>query len=275
MKHGIAFRKLSRTSSHRGLLLRNLVSALLQHEQIKTTVPKAKETARLAEKVGTARHSTPTLTRPRSSPSPNKTPSKPANRPKRSSSQNPHSLLPKLFSTYKTRYASRPGGYTRIHKFGHRQGDHAPHAILELVDGPRDLRFQLAARAVGRETAAGFVTGEDRALRARTKLAVEKALRFRGEQGREELERLATKHASTLVAEPRAHSGLRDFSAAPSTENGTRRLRAGERLTGMSTSATGLGLAKGALGRKPAPRVPYFWQKGWRQKAGVPAPTPQ
>ncbi|KAG9094688.1 hypothetical protein FS749_012005 [Ceratobasidium sp. UAMH 11750] len=238
MKHGIAFRKLSRTSSHRGLLLRNLVSSLLQHEQIKTTLPKAKETARLAEK-------------------------------------NPHTLLPKLFTTYKTRYASRPGGYTRIHKFGHRQGDHAPHAILELVDGPRDLGFQLAARAVGRETAAGFVVGEERGLRERTKLAVDKALKFRGQEGRERLERLASEYASTLIAEPRAHSGLRDFSAEPGAENGTRRLRAGERLTGMSTSATGLGLAKGSLGRKPAPRVPYFWQKGWRQKVGVPAPTAQ
>ncbi|KAG8737985.1 hypothetical protein FRC10_007425 [Ceratobasidium sp. 414] len=253
MKHGIAFRKLSRTSSHRGLLLRwvghcmlselltrsrNLVSSLLQHEQIKTTLPKAKETARLAEK-------------------------------------DPHSLLPKLFSTYKARYASRPGGYTRIHKFGHRQGDHAPHAILELVDGPRDLGFQLAARAVGRETAAGFLMGEDRALRARTKLAVDKALKFRGQEGREQLERLAAKYTSALIAEPRAHSGLRDFSTNPGAENGTRRHRAGERLTGMSTSATGLGLAKGALGRNPAPRIPQLWQKGWQQKVGVPAPTSQ
>ena len=59
------------------------------------------------------------------------------------------SLTPKLFETLATRYADRPGGYTRIHKFGHRPGDNAPHAVLELVDGPRDLKFEMAARATG------------------------------------------------------------------------------------------------------------------------------
>jgi len=59
------------------------------------------------------------------------------------------SLTPKLFETLARRYAERPGGYTRIHKFGHRPGDNAPHAVLELVDGPRDLRLEMAARAAG------------------------------------------------------------------------------------------------------------------------------
>lgn len=59
------------------------------------------------------------------------------------------SLTPKVFETLAARYAQRPGGYTRIHKFGHRPGDNAPHAVLELVDGPRDLRFEMAARATG------------------------------------------------------------------------------------------------------------------------------
>lgn len=76
-----------------------------------------------------------------------------------------------------------------------------------------------------------------------------------------------------LLAEPRAFSGLFDRSAEPGAENGTRKRRAGERLTGMSTSATGLGLAKGALGRKPAPHMPRFWQKGWQPKVGLPAPV--
>jgi large subunit ribosomal protein L17 len=61
------------------------------------------------------------------------------------------SLLPKLFSTFAERYADRPGGYTRIHKFGHRPGDNAPHAILELVGNPRDLRFDIVARTLGWE----------------------------------------------------------------------------------------------------------------------------
>jgi hypothetical protein len=60
-------------------------------------------------------------------------------------------LLPKVFGTFAERYADRPGGYTRIHKYGNRLGDNAPHAILELVDNPRDLRWEMTARAVGRE----------------------------------------------------------------------------------------------------------------------------
>jgi large subunit ribosomal protein L17 len=59
------------------------------------------------------------------------------------------SLTPKVFETLAARYAARPGGYTRIHKFGNRQGDNAPHAVLELVDGPRDLKFEMTARSAG------------------------------------------------------------------------------------------------------------------------------
>ncbi|KAF8601766.1 ribosomal protein L17 [Ceratobasidium sp. AG-I] len=178
MKHGIAFRKLSRTSSHRGLMLRNLVSSLLQHEQIKTTVPKAKETARLVEKVITLAKKGDLHARQQAE----------------AFLLNPHSILPKLFSTYKDRYAARPGGYTRIHRFGYRPGDHAPHAILELVDGPRDLKFEITARAVGRETASSFAVGQqERGLRERTKRAVGKVLKFRGDEGRQLFEELAQK----------------------------------------------------------------------------------
>lgn len=60
-------------------------------------------------------------------------------------------LIPKLFGTFAKRYADRPGGYTRIHKFGNRLGDNAPHAILELVDNPRDLRWEMTSRAIGWE----------------------------------------------------------------------------------------------------------------------------
>lgn len=60
-------------------------------------------------------------------------------------------LVPKVFGSLAQRYAERPGGYTRIHKFGNRPGDNAPHAILELVDNPRDLRFEMTARSVGWE----------------------------------------------------------------------------------------------------------------------------
>lgn len=60
-------------------------------------------------------------------------------------------LTPKVFSVFAKRYADRAGGYTRIHKFGNRPGDNAPHAILELVDNPKDIKFEMTARAVGWE----------------------------------------------------------------------------------------------------------------------------
>jgi hypothetical protein len=61
--------------------------------------------------------------------------------------------MPKLFNELAARYASRSGGFTRVHQFGHRKGDHAPQAILELVDNPNDLRFHMTARIVGRQLA--------------------------------------------------------------------------------------------------------------------------
>lgn len=57
--------------------------------------------------------------------------------------------LSKLFGALAQRYADRPGGYTRIHKFGNRRGDNAPEAIVELVDNPRDLRWEMTSRAIG------------------------------------------------------------------------------------------------------------------------------
>ena len=120
------------------------------------------------------------------------------------------SLTPKVFETLAARYATRPGGYTRIHKFGNRIGDNAPHAVLELVDGPRDLKFEMAARATGwdvlsdrlksqsaralvkngvgdvsdtvkRERALGEGQ-EGGTLRQRTRWNLQKALRYRTEE---------------------------------------------------------------------------------------------
>lgn len=205
MKHGIKLRKLSRTSSHRTALLRNLVSALLHHEQIKTTVPKAKEAARVVERMITlgkrgtnaARsgaqaylfpaHVWGEPSRPQKLPaiSPedyalaSRSASASVSNARASSSKsaarddgeaedesidlttdasasayaasNPTTLLPKLFDHLATRYADRPGGYTRILKFGNRPGDNAPVCVLSLVDGPRDLRAEIAARTLGRQ----------------------------------------------------------------------------------------------------------------------------
>lgn len=117
MRHGVAGRKLSRTSAHREALMDNLVIALLRHEKIRTTVPKAKEARKLAEKMITLGKSGTLHSR-------------------RLASVTVHDreVLAKLFGPIAERFAQRQGGYTRIVRVGHRQGDAAEMAVLELVD---------------------------------------------------------------------------------------------------------------------------------------------
>lgn len=130
-------------------------------------------------------------------------------------------LVPKVFKELSERYKDRQGGYTRIHKFGNRPGDNAPHAILELVDNPRDLKFEMTARAVGWELLSKrirnetpealmqkrpenvkFVVLEERlrgpddrgALRNRTRWNLQKVLRFRGDDAVKELQKKAVDH---------------------------------------------------------------------------------
>jgi large subunit ribosomal protein L17 len=72
--------------------------------------------------------------------------------------------MPKLFETLAVRYRQRPGGYTRIYKYGNRPGDNAPKAVLELVDGPRDTKFEMTARKVGWEVMGWKERGEHTGL---------------------------------------------------------------------------------------------------------------
>jgi len=115
MRHRVGHRKLQKTTSHRLAMLDNMVTSLLEHEAIKTTVPKAKEARRLAERIITL----------------GKRGGRLAERTVRS-----RAVLQKVFGELKDRYASRPGGYTRIVRLGHRTGDAAEMALLELVDRP-------------------------------------------------------------------------------------------------------------------------------------------
>jgi large subunit ribosomal protein L17 len=119
MRHRLGLRKLNRTSSHRLAMLRNLTNALLKHEVIKTTLPKAKELRRVAEPMITL-GKTPTL----------------ANRRLAFSRLRDRDLVGKLFNELGPRYANRNGGYLRILKSGFRVGDNAPMALVELLDRP-------------------------------------------------------------------------------------------------------------------------------------------
>jgi large subunit ribosomal protein L17 len=117
MRHRLANRKLNRTSSHRAALLRNLSNALLKHEAIKTTLPKAKELRRVVEPLITL-GKTPTL----------------ANRRLAFARLRDRDMVSKLFDELGPRFMARPGGYLRILKFGYRVGDNAPMAYVEMVD---------------------------------------------------------------------------------------------------------------------------------------------
>ena len=120
MKHNITHRKLNRTSSHRKALLMNLSNALLKHEQIVTTLTKAKELKPFVEKIITlgkkgnlqARRKTISILQDKNNTN-------------------------KVFDIFASRYNKRSGGYTRIVKLGNRYGDNAPTAVIELVD--RDI----------------------------------------------------------------------------------------------------------------------------------------
>jgi large subunit ribosomal protein L17 len=123
MRHRNAFRKLNRTATHRGALFASLASALIKHEQIVTTLPKAKDLRRVADRLitlakrGDLHARRLAFARIRD-----------------------EAMVAKLFDTLGPRYAERPGGYTRVMKAGFRYGDSAPMAVIELVDRDTDAK---------------------------------------------------------------------------------------------------------------------------------------
>jgi large subunit ribosomal protein L17 len=98
----------------------------------------------------------------------------------------PHALLPKLFGPLRERYADRPGGYTRVLRIEPLKSDQAPSAILELVDGPKDMRFAMTARTVAR------LKGEGRPVNEMTERNIEKVTRYR-QNGQQELTKMVKK----------------------------------------------------------------------------------
>ena len=125
MRHGLSGRKLNRTSSHRKAMFDNMAAALIKHEQIKTTLPKAKDLRPIVERLitlgkgGTLHHRRQALAVLQDA-----------------------ALAEKLFSTLAERYASRAGGYTRVLRAGFRYGDAAPMAVIELVDRDPEAKGQ-------------------------------------------------------------------------------------------------------------------------------------
>ncbi|MEO0912573.1 MAG: 50S ribosomal protein L17 [Pseudomonadota bacterium] len=126
MRHGNGYRKLNRTHEHRKAMFANMVCSLIEHEQIKTTLPKAKELKRIADKIITLGKKGDLHSR----------------RIAASRIKQDHAVA-KLFETLGPRYQERSGGYVRVLKAGFRYGDMAPMAIVELVD--RDTAAKGAA----------------------------------------------------------------------------------------------------------------------------------
>ncbi len=125
MRHGVSGRKLHKTSSHRKAMFANMAAALIKHEQITTTLPKAKELRPYVEKLvtlgknGGLHH-----------------------RRQAYAILRDDVMVSKLFTTLAARYASRPGGYTRVLRAGFRYGDAAPVAVIEFVDRDTDAKGQ-------------------------------------------------------------------------------------------------------------------------------------
>jgi large subunit ribosomal protein L17 len=148
MRHLKSGRQLNRNSSHRQAMFRNMATSLIEHEVIKTTLPKAKELRRIAE---------PLITLAKDDSV--------ANRRLAFSRTRDKAAVGKLFNELGPRYQARPGGYTRILKCGFRTGDAAPMAFIELVDRPvvddEDLEEELASAEASAETAEESVEEAD------------------------------------------------------------------------------------------------------------------
>lgn len=123
MRHGIAHRKLNRTASHRKAMFANMAASLIEHEQIVTTLPKAKEMKPFMDKLITLAKRGDLHARRQAI-----------------SKVRDEAAVRKLFEVFGERYKDRSGGYTRVLKAGFRHGDNAPRAVIELVDRDEDAR---------------------------------------------------------------------------------------------------------------------------------------
>ena len=123
MAHAIAHRKLNRTSSHRKAMFANMAASLIEHEQIVTTLPKAKELKPIMDKLVTLAKKGDLASRRRAI-----------------SQVRDKEAVSKLFDVFAERYRDRNGGYCRVLKAGYRHGDNAPVAVIELVDRDPDVK---------------------------------------------------------------------------------------------------------------------------------------
>ena len=135
MKHNIKNKKLNKTSSHRKAMFMNMSNSLIKHEQITTTLPKAKELKRFVEKIITLGKKGDL-----------------ESRRKAISILQDQKMAKKTFDVLAVRYKERNGGYTRIIKLGNRFGDNAPTAVIELVDRDEDAKGKDSGPVIEKKT---------------------------------------------------------------------------------------------------------------------------
>jgi large subunit ribosomal protein L17 len=138
MRHGHGYRKLNRTAEHRKAMFSNMSCSLIEHEQIKTTLPKAKELKRIADKLITLGKKGDLHARRLAA-----------------AQLKQDDAVKKLFETLAPRYKERNGGYTRVLKAGFRYGDMAPMAIIELVDRDPEAKGSVDRARLAAEEAEG------------------------------------------------------------------------------------------------------------------------
>ena len=134
MRHLNSGRKLNRTSAHRKALFKNMVLALIRHERIKTTDPKAKELRRIADRMVTLGKQNDLAARRRAF-----------------AALQSHEAVKKLFDEIAPRFKDRNGGYTRVIKFGHRRGDATMMSVIEFTGQEEQTKIKEAAQALGEE----------------------------------------------------------------------------------------------------------------------------
>ena len=138
MKHNIKNKKLNKTSSHRKAMFMNMSNALIKHEQITTTLAKAKELRRFVEKIITLGKKADLLSRR-----------------KAISILQDQKISKKVFDVLADRYKDRSGGYTRIIKLGNRFGDNAPTAVIEFVDRDENAKGQDSGPVIEKKSTEG------------------------------------------------------------------------------------------------------------------------
>ncbi|TIA87214.1 hypothetical protein E3P99_03310 [Wallemia hederae] len=233
---------------NKNMLMRNLVSQLFTHQQITTTLPKAKEAKKVADRLIT-----------KGKKGTDQSISLANSFLISSSTQNP---LETLQNDLVQRYKDRNGGYTRIHLLGNRQGDNAPQAVLELVDNPRDIKRHVLARTIARECVLRrrqWQPSQSNILRQLTQHNLEKVTRFLSEQQKQEFNDMVLAHQDRLLAESRL--GLSEVDSANKPQSNTltwpkkgKQVFAGERTTGMSKrEGSPISLSKGILRKAQQP----------------------